>query len=194
MTGPRLVAMSGSLRNDGFNHRLVQIAAEGAREAGAEVTLLSLKDYDLPLYDADFEDLHGLPPDAKALKATFASADGMLIASPEYNGSLTAALKNAIDWISRPEGEETLASLVAFRGKIGGVMSASIGPWGGVRGLAHIRQILSGLYVTVVAEQLAVGMAKDAFDGGVLRNELQAKVIRDIGRRTALMAGHARHF
>jgi NAD(P)H-dependent FMN reductase len=192
MSGASLIALGGSLRLDSFNHRLVEIAAEGAREAGAKVNVLRLRDLDLPIYDADFEDRHGLPPDAKALKATFAAADGMLVASPEYNGSVSAALKNAIDWISRPEGEETIASLVAFRGKVGGVMSASIGPWGGIRGLAHIRQILSGLFVTVIGEQLAIPMAQDAFEGTELKNQAQGRFIRDIGRRTAVLAATAR--
>jgi chromate reductase len=189
---PRIVALAGSLRRDSFNQRLVEIAAEGARAAGAEVAVLRLRDYALPIYDADFEADNGLPPDAQALKAAFAGSDGMLISAPEYNGGLSAALKNAIDWISRPEGEETIATLAAFRGKIGGVMSTSIGSWGGIRGLAILRQILSGLYVTVIGEHLAVGQAQAAFDGPSLKNDVQAAIIRDIGRRTALLAAFAR--
>src|SRR5439155_13958578 len=130
---PRNVALGGSIRQDSSNQRLVEIAADGARRAGAEVTVLRLRDFDLPIYDADVEERNGLPPDASRLKAMFVAADGMLVASPEYNGSLSGALKNAIDWVSRPEGQETVFTLAAFRGKVGGVMSASIGPWGGIR-------------------------------------------------------------
>src|ERR1700744_3355694 len=98
-----LVAFSGSARRDSHNRKAVEIAAEGARKAGAAVRMLSLLDFDLPLYDADKEEAEGLPQSVAALRNICIAADGYLIAAPEYNGSLPALLKNAIDWISRPD-------------------------------------------------------------------------------------------
>ena len=99
---PRILAFAGSLRRDSFNQKLVPIAAKGAREAGAEVTLIALKDFPLPLFDQDLEAEHGMPENGKKLKQLFIDHDGLLIAAPEYNSSITAVLKNAIDWVSRP--------------------------------------------------------------------------------------------
>ncbi|MCA9097099.1 MAG: NAD(P)H-dependent oxidoreductase, partial [Planctomycetaceae bacterium] len=96
----RVLAFSGSLRKDSFNQKLVRIASEAAKQAGAEVTLINLSDYPLPVFDQDLE-AAGVPENVRKLKELFLSHDGLLIASPEYNSSVTAALKNAIDWVSR---------------------------------------------------------------------------------------------
>ncbi|HTO40075.1 MAG TPA: NAD(P)H-dependent oxidoreductase, partial [Rhizomicrobium sp.] len=93
---------------------------------------------------------------------------------------------NAIDWVTRTETGEPDATLKAFRGKVAGIMSASPGPWGGMRGLVHLRQILSGLQVLVVAEQLAVPLSHQAFDeNGALKNPLHNTIIDTIGKRAA---------
>ena len=110
----RILAFASSTRRESFNKKLVTIAAQGAREAGAEVTLIDLKDFPLPLFDQDLEAEQGMPENGKKLKKLFIDHDGLLIASPEYNSSLPAVLKNAIDWVSRPAPGEP--SLVAFRG------------------------------------------------------------------------------
>jgi chromate reductase, NAD(P)H dehydrogenase (quinone) len=98
----RILAFAGSLRRESFNKKLVPIAAKGARDAGAEVTLISLEDFPLPLFDQDLEARQGMPENGMKLKQLFIDHDGLLIASPEYNSSITAVLKNAIDWVSRP--------------------------------------------------------------------------------------------
>jgi len=186
-----LVAFSGSARRESFNRKLVEIAAGGAREAGGTVRIVNLSDFDLPLYDADREELEGMPPGAVALKAMCVEADGYLISAPEYNGSLPAVLKNAIDWLSRPGpgSGETAITHRAFRGKVAGIMSISPGAWGGVRGLAHLRQILSGLNVLVTAEQLAVPGAATAFDGqNRLHTEAFQSLTKTIGARTVQLA------
>ncbi len=191
MTEPvRILGLSGSTRAKSHNRALVEIAASAAARAGAEVQLISLRDFHLPLYDADLEAESGMPANAVALKALFIRCDGFLIASPEYNGSLTAVLKNAIDWLSRPtDSGETALTLRAFKGKVAGIMSASPGGWGGVRGLAHLRQILSGMGVLVVAEQLAVPSAANAFDeSGALQNSAQHAAIEAIGTRVEHLA------
>ena len=137
---PRILAFAGSTRRESFNKKLVQSAAKGAREAGAEVTLIDLKDFPLPLFDQDLEAEQGMPDNGAKLKKLFIHHDGLLIASPEYNSSVTAVMKNAIDWVSRPAPGEP--SLVAFRDKVATLMSASPGALGGLRGLVHVRSIL----------------------------------------------------
>jgi len=185
----KLIAFAGSTRKDSYNRRVVEIAAEGARAAGAEVQVLNLKDFDIPFYDPDLEAVEGMPPGVKKLRDLFVESDGYLIAAPEYNGSMPGLLKNALDWVSRPAPGETQTTLRAFRGKVAGIMSASPGPWGGVRGLAHLRQILSGIFVLVVAEQLAVPNAADAFEPhGALKNAAYHAMLEAIGKRVAHLA------
>src|SRR3954451_15357499 len=99
---PRILAFAGSLRSESFNKKLVRIAASAARDAGAEVTRIDLEDFPLPLFDQDLEAGQGMPEHGARLKGLLAEHDGLLVASPEYNSSVTAALKNAIDWVSRP--------------------------------------------------------------------------------------------
>ena len=173
---PRILAFAGSLRRDSFNKKLVSIAARGAREAGAEVTLIDLKDFPLPVFDQDLEAEHGMPENGKKLKQLFIDHDGLLIAAPEYNSSITAVLKNTIDWVSRPAPGEP--SLVAFRGKVATLMSASPGALGGLRGLVHVRSILGNVGVIVLPDQIAVVKAHDAFkaDGSLLDPKQQAGI------------------
>src|SRR5260370_14472073 len=94
---PKILAFAGSLRKDSYNKKLVQIAAAGARAAGAEVTYLDLHDLPLPVFDEDLEKADGLPANARRLKDLFLAHHGLLISAPEYNSSITAVLKNAID-------------------------------------------------------------------------------------------------
>ena len=180
----KILAFAGSLRSGSFNRKLVRIAAEGARAAGAEVTEIDLHEIAMPLYDGDIEREHGLPPNAKLFKRLLIEHQGVLISSPEYNIAITAVLKNAIDWASRAEPGE--APLVAFKGKVGGLMSASPGNFGGVRSLAMLRAILSHLGVIVVPTQLGIARANEAFDArGNLQDERQRETIRSIGAEVA---------
>jgi NAD(P)H-dependent FMN reductase len=192
MTRVRLLALSGSTRAKSHNGTLVEIAAAAAERAGAEVRRIALRDFHLPLYDADLEAGDGMPGAAAELKKLFVAADGFIIASPEYNASVSAVLKNALDWISRPSGDdpsETELSLRAYRGKVAGIMSASPGAWGGVRGLAHLRQILNTVGVLVIAEQLAVPQAPNAFGtDGALVNPVHRSAIETIGARVVKLA------
>ena len=181
---PRILAFAGSLRRESFNKRLVPIAAKGARDAGAEVTLIDLKDLSLPLFDQDLEAEQGIPENGKRLKQLFINHDGLLIACPEYNSSITAVLKNAIDWVSRPAPGEP--SLVAFRGKIATLMSASPGALGGLRGLTHVRSILSNIGVIVLPDQIAVAKANEAFNAdGSLKDSKQQAGIEGLGHTLA---------
>jgi NAD(P)H-dependent FMN reductase len=159
----RLLAFSGSTRAGSLNQTLLELAVAEARARGAEVTEVRLKAFDLPLYDGDLE-ASAFPQGAHELKALFRSHHGFLIASPEYNGGVSGVLKNAIDWVSRPTGGENLVALSGFRGKVAGLMAASISPFGGLRGISHLRQILSTIQVTVATEQVLVPFAQSAFD------------------------------
>ncbi len=185
---PKIVALAGSIRKASYNKLLVRIAAEGARSAGADVTFIDLADYPLPIFDEDLEAAEGMPENAARLKAHLVASDGILLAAPEYNSSITGALKNVIDWASRKTGDEP--PLAAFSGKAAALMAASPGALGGLRGLVHVRSILSSIGVLVIPDQIAVPKAFEAFDtGGALRDpKLQAWVQALGGSLAALLS------
>lgn len=162
MAPPKILAFAGSTRIDSFNKKAIRVAAAAAKTAGAEVTLIDLRDYPLPLYDGDLEARQGLPDNAKKLKALFLSHQGLLIASPEYNSSITGVLKNTLDWVSRAAPNE--AELACFTGKTAALLSASPGALGGLRGLVHLRAILGNIGVLVLPEQVAIPKAHEAFN------------------------------
>ncbi|MFT5324672.1 MAG: chromate reductase [Planctomycetaceae bacterium] len=170
MSTARILAFAGSTRKASFNKKLVAVAAKSAEAAGAEVTLIDLADFPLPIFDEDYEAEHGMPENATKLKQLFVEHNGLLIASPEYNSSISAVLKNAIDWISRrAEGEPMKA---AFLGKAAAIMAASPGGLGGIRGLVHLRSILQNIGVLVMPDQITLSEAHSAFaDDGLLNNE-----------------------
>jgi NAD(P)H-dependent FMN reductase len=185
---PRVLAFAGSARTDSFNVKLVNIAAEGAREAGAEVTVLNLKDFPMPLFNQDLEAAEGPPEQATRLKGIMLAHEGLLIASPEYNSSISPLLKNTIDWVSRPaDGEPMLA---VYRDKVAAVMSASPGGLGGLRGLVHLRSILSNMGVLVIPDQVAVTQAHSVFDdhGNLLDAKRQTSV-QGLGRSVVKLVG-----
>jgi len=160
---PKVLCFAGSLRKDSLNKKLARAACEAATKAGAEATYVDLKDYPMPIYDGDIEAESGIPENARKLRTLMKSHDAFLIASPEYNSTLSAALKNAVDWTSRPDGDEK--SLACFNGKYAGLMAASPGALGGLRGLVTVRSMLSNISVIVVPEQIAIAKAQEAFDG-----------------------------
>ena len=179
---PRILAFAGSLRKNSFNKRLVRVAGDGASNAGADVTVIDLAMYPLPVFDEDFEKAEGLPDNAIKLKAILKQHDGFLIACPEYNSSITAALKNAIDWASRPVPDEQ--PLECFKGKVAAIMSASPGGLGGLRGLVHVRAILSNIGVLVLPDQRAISQSHEAFnDDGTLKDPKQQDAIEQIGAK-----------
>lgn len=181
----RILAFAGSLRKDSYNKKLVQIGVRAARQAGAEVTCIDLKDYPLPIFDEDLEKASGMPENGKKLKQMFIEHDGLMISAPEYNSSITAVLKNTIDWVSRSAPGEP--SLAAFTGKAAVLMSASPGALGGLRGLVHVRAILGNINVMVLPQQIAVSRAFEAFnDDGSLKDPKTQAGIEGLG--TALTA------
>lgn len=183
---PKILAFAGSTRTDSYNKKLVKVALQGAEAAGAEVTYIDLRDFTMPLYDGDLEEQEGIPPNAQKLKGLLLSHQGMLIASPEYNSSISAVLKNAIDWASRPvEGE---APLAGFTGKVCSLMSASPGALGGLRGLVTVRSLLGNIGVIVLPDQVALPKAHEAFhESGRLKDEKKHAAIENLGAQVAQM-------
>ena len=184
---PRILAFAGSARRDSYNKKLVRVAAEAARAAGAEVTLLDLRDLPLPLYDRDLESAEGLPPNARKLKDLFLAHTGLLISSPEYNSSVSGLLKNAIDWVSRAApGEKPLE---CFQGKVAGLLAASPGQLGGLRGLVTLRSILGNIGVLVLPTQVALPKAEEAFlpDGALADSKREAAVSKLAAELVALV-------
>ena len=174
----RVLAFAGSTRQASFNNRLVRVAEAGARDAGAALTHIDLRDYPLPLFDQDEEAATGKPDTVRALKQLLIDHEGLLIASPEYNSSITAVLKNVIDWVSRSDDDDPFP-LVAFRGKVVALMSASPGALGGLRGLVHLRSILANLGCIVLPDQIAVPKAHEAFtvDGALLDGRQHERIV-----------------
>lgn len=174
----KLLFLAGSSRKESINKKLAMLAADMARKADAQVTYIDLKDFEMPIYDGDFEQENGVPDNAKKLKQLFADHDGFFIASPEYNSSMSALLKNSLDWISRPH-EENEAPLIAFRGKVAALGAVSPGGLGGLRGLVPLRMMLGNIGVTVIPSQIAVSSGFQAFDeDGQLGDDNQVRMLK----------------
>ena len=182
---PKILAFAGSARSGSFNKMLVKVAADGARKAGAQVTYLDLRDLPMPLFDQDLEERDGEHPNAKAFKDLLRAHDGVLLSSPENNSTYSALLKNAIDWASRKRpGEQPLE---CFAGKVACIMSASPGPFGGLRGIIQLRTLLSNIRFLVLPDQLTVSGADKAFDAdGRLKDPKLQEAAERLG---ALLAG-----
>jgi NAD(P)H-dependent FMN reductase len=161
----KVLVFAGSARRDSLNKKLARIGARHVAASGGEATFVDLQDYPMPLYHGDLEAAEGPPPNARKLREVFLAHDALLIASPENNSSVTALLKNTLDWLSRSlgDGHGVNSGLAPYRGKLAGLMSASPGPFAGVRGLPHLRQILSSLGVTVLGAQVSSPRADRAF-------------------------------
>lgn len=178
----RLLALAGSLRQDSYNRQLAAAAAQIARDTGAEVIEVNLREFPLPLFDEDIE-AAGVPEPVSALKALFASADGLLIASPEYNGSVTAALKNLIDWVSRPDDRYGRAEV--FQNRRAALFATSPGGLGGMRGLNHLRDILQPLGTWITPTMLAVPGAMSVFnEEGKLIDEAMYAQLKTVVQQT----------
>ena len=153
----RILAFAASLRRESLNRKLITLASELARAAGAEVDLADFREFEMPIYDGDMDATGGLPPGALALKHRVEAADAILIAAPEYNYSVSGALKNAIDWVSR-------ARPMPWRGRSVYLLSASPSPMGGIRGLWQTRIPLEGCGALVFPDMFALSHANQAFD------------------------------
>src|SRR5438105_6649401 len=163
MSALKILVIPGSLRTGSLNARLASAAVDELVRSAVGVTRLSLADFPLPLYDGDLEYRSGVPKNAINLKRMIGSHDGVLLVTPEYNSSLPALLKNAIDWVSRvQDAHETKGQVFAERPFA--IAAASAGRLGGTRCLAALRLILSACRATVIPNQLALSFADQAYD------------------------------
>lgn len=168
----KLVAISGSLRGASLNRRLLDLSLRVLEKEGAQVDRVDLRALELPFYDGDLESASGLPAGAQELVARIAASDGLVIASPEYNYSVPAVLKNAIDWVTR-------AKPMPLRGKTAVLMSASPSLVGGNRGLWVLRMSLEVVGVHVYPDMFSLASAQAAFDdAGELGDEALGRFLR----------------
>jgi NAD(P)H-dependent FMN reductase len=141
----------------------------------------------MPVYDQDDHERNGFPPKALEFQELLNQYDGLLIASPEYNASLPAALKNALDWASRKSDKFNLGEV--FKGKVAAIMTASPGAFGGIRCLGHLHDVLTILLVNTLPSQIAVTFVGDKFDGDSeeMTDEKTRKILEDLGAALADM-------
>ncbi|MGA0533119.1 NADPH-dependent FMN reductase [Hansschlegelia sp. KR7-227] len=189
MPSPKIVVLAGSIRVGSINEKLAAAAARALSDAGADVSHISLRDYPLPLYDADLQAREGIPAPARALVDLFLEHRGAFVASPEYNASFSPLLKNAFDWMSRVN-VAGLPPLPAFKTKVFALGAASNGALGGLRGLTQLRAMMElGLGALVLPEMVAVGNAPEAFSAdGALVNPRAAGFLEAV---VARLADHA---
>lgn len=186
-TRPRILVFAGSTRAASFNGRLASLVVKAVAMRDAEPTLLSLADYATPLYEGDLEAASGVPEGARRLHQQMTAHEGIFIASPEYNQSVTPLLKNTIDWVSRirPEGPRAASP---WKGRVFALGSASPGYFGGIRSLMHLRQILElSLGCVVIPDQVSIPSAGSAFspDGGLVDEKLEKRVDAVVERLVA---------
>jgi chromate reductase, NAD(P)H dehydrogenase (quinone) len=182
-TTARILAFAGSSRKESWNRKVLDIAVAGARNEQAEVTVVNLADYPMPIYNADWHAENGVPPAMRELRALMMAANGLLIASPEYNTSITPLLKNTIDWLSQDvDGDSGYAP---FTDKVGGLMGASNGQFGTMRALPHVSHILSNLGVLMLPVVAVPAVAKAFDDDGAMTNERVKHRLTGLGARLA---------
>jgi chromate reductase len=163
MAALKILVIPGSLRTGSLNAKLAAVAAHQFAQSGVEATRLSLADFPLPIYDGDLQTRSGVPKNAVDLKRMIGAHHGVLIVTPEYNSSVPALLKNAIDWVSRVQDTHESRGEV-FRGRAFAVAGASHGRLGASRALAALRLILSACHGLVIPNQLALAFADEAYD------------------------------
>jgi chromate reductase, NAD(P)H dehydrogenase (quinone) len=189
MVAPKILVFAGSIRPGSFNARLAALTAKEFTAADADATLISLADYPLPLYDGNLEAASGPPDNAMRLKRLLCEHQGVFIASPEYNASITPLLKNTLDWVSRVrEGKEP--PLAAYKNRAFALGAASNGNYGGMRSLMALRQVLElGCGALVIPEQIAVREAAQAYDEmDNLKDERTGRLLKSVVSRLIDMA------
>lgn len=184
---PKIIAIAGSYRENSYNKRVLAIAADGAREAGAEVTVIDLRDFPMPILNMDDVDANGFDDNAARFQDILNEHNGILIASPEYNGSIPGGLKNAIDWASRQSDKYKMNEV--FRGKVAAMITASPGSFGGIRCLNHLRGVFSILGVNVLPSEIAVGFVGQKFEGDSLEmtDDKMKAILKKLGTELVTM-------
>lgn len=176
----KVLALSGSLREQSTNKKLMIEAVELARNEGAFVQVIDLRDFAMPFYDGDVEEKEGMPLKAKELRKLMEASDVIIIASPEYNSSVSGVLKNTLDWASR--GETGGSSRSAFKGKKFVLLSTSPGRGGGARGLASLKGIIENIGGEVVGPSITVPDGYNAFNeqGKLTNTDTKANIKQNI--------------
>ena len=181
----KILAISGSLRRDSLNGKLLEESARRIASA-AQVTVFPIGE--LPMYSEDLE-RDGRPPAAEALAGALESSDALVISTPEYNYGVPGVLKNALDWASRPAYQSPLAGLPV------GIMSASPSPVGGSRAQAQLKQVLSAtLSPLYPAPELCLPFAPKAFDeaGRLADKAFEARLQRYLDEFVAWVSAGAK--
>ncbi len=171
----RIVAICGSLRPGSYTRMALQVALRGARETGAEATLIDLREYQLTFCDGK-ENESGYPKGVFRLRDEVKRAHGVILGTPEYHGGVSGVLKNALDLMGFEELE----------GKMIGLVGVSGGAFGSVHALSHLRTIGRALHAWVIPEQVAISEAWKAFDkeGNPTNLELEKRLL-ELGRQVA---------
>jgi NAD(P)H-dependent FMN reductase len=170
-----IVGLCGSLRPGSFTRMALRIALDGAREAGAEAELIDLREYQL-VFATGEEDESGFPPDVTRLREKVRAASGIILATPEYHGSFSGVLKNALDLMGFDE----------FEGKMLGLVGVSGGAMGAFSALNHLRYIGRALHAWVVPEQASIPRAHAEFDDtGKLKDPELERRVKEVGRQVS---------
>lgn len=179
---PKILAFAGTTREDSTNKKLIAIAAQGATKAGAEVTLIDIRDYPVPPYNGDMEIEEGLPENARKLKQLMVASDGFLVSTPEYNGSTSGVLKNLLDWASRKEAGDQ-AGVTIFNNKAVVIMSASTSWRGGILGQRHLRDIFMHEGAIVLPKSQHISNSREAFnENDKLKDSDRQAMIEELGK------------
>ena len=159
MSRAKILVIPGSNRKDSCNARLGRTITNALQSMDIATTLISLRDYPLPIYDGDEEESDGVPQKAIELSNLISEHQGVVLVSPEYNSSISPLLKNALDWLSRDVGDSN-----PYMNRVFALTSCSPGAMGGIRGLMHLRDTLLNSGVGIITPQLCVGSANKSFD------------------------------
>lgn len=171
---PLIVGVCGSTRTGSYNLIVLDHAMAHAESMGARVQMVEMQGDTLPNFCEDLEKRDGRPAALADIRRLCVEADGFLFASPEYNGGPTGIMKNFIDWVSRPSDE---APGVPFRHKPAGLLSASTGRLGGLKGLYCLRMIMGHLGLTISGKEFAVSHARDNTADGKITDDFMAKEV-----------------
>lgn len=183
MSAPKILVIPGSLRTGSHNAKLAAVAAYEFAQAGVDVTRISLADFPLPIYDGDLQAKSGVPKHAVNLKRMIGAHHGVLIVTPEYNASVPPLLKNAIDWVSRVQDPNEARGEV-FRNRVFALAGASQNRLGGARALGALRLILTSCHANVIASQLALAFADQAYDDmDRLKNQGDIDALKEMVRQ-----------
>lgn len=173
---PRILIIPGSDREGSFNVQLAGAIAKSIAMCGGEPAIASLHDYALPLFSQNLEQKLGVPYGARKLGGLMEKHQGIVLVSPEYNGSLPPLLKNALDWLSRD-----LEDIKPYQNRVFALASCSPGGLGGIRALSHLRDVLVSVGADMITPQLAVGGAGSAFsDTGDLLNDRPKALLQNL--------------